>query len=116
MPETILKKEPVQEARVDAHPKTGPAKNFGGILPFFGVVLVSSAVALAYHFVCGHAKTTLLYDARGYLWSAGRISEFLVNAMHQKWTVSLVTDKEFLSAILRDGPVFPTFFAVIFAI
>ncbi len=117
MPELIVQEKPTQTLPEIAKPQSSTLQNRWRrtLLPFLGVTVVSTAIALAYHFLCGHAKTTLLYDARGYLWSAGRISEFLINALHQKWTLSLVTDKEFVTAILRDGPVFPSLFGMFFA-
>ncbi len=98
---------------------TGRQTAKGGWKRFIGPIVVAVAaasVALAYHFVYGHAKSSLIYDARSYLWTSAQISHFLIDLSHLKWSWDLVTNPEFREHLFNDGPVYTTFIGSIFAL
>ncbi|MBX9669872.1 MAG: glycosyltransferase family 39 protein [Candidatus Obscuribacterales bacterium] len=80
------------------------------------VTLAATSIALAYHFVYGHTKSALIYDARNYLWTSAQISQFLIDLSHLKWCPELVTNPQFRDRLFNDGPVYTTFIGSFFAL
>jgi len=109
------------EARIEREPVHVPVgrRAFDALrtnFPFIAIFLCATGAALAFHFVFGHPKSTLMYDARSYLWTAGRISQFLIDLSHFQWHPELVCDAQFRNAILNDGPMLTSFFGTAFAL
>lgn len=71
--------------------------------------------AVVFHFTADGPKRTLCFDARQYIFDTARITDFLLSALHGKLDLKLITDADFLTSILVDGPAFPSIFASIFA-
>ncbi|MBU6455411.1 MAG: hypothetical protein KGS72_26810 [Cyanobacteria bacterium REEB67] len=72
--------------------------------------------ALLHHFACSHPRTVFLYDARSYLSSTATIAQVLVSFLHGHPDLAPIADKNFMAAIVNDGPILPGTFATIFAI
>ena len=87
--------------------------SLGPIAVVFACALV---VALLHHFAFNHPRTTLLYDSRSYLSSTAHITECLLSLAHFHPDFAPVSNKDFLGAIVNDGPVLTGTFAFIFAL
>ena len=73
-------------------------------------------VALLHHFVFAHPRTTFIYDSRSYLSSTAHITECLFSILHGHPDLAPISNRDFLGAIVNDGPVLTGFFASIFTI
>ncbi|MBS1989142.1 MAG: hypothetical protein JSS83_01420 [Cyanobacteria bacterium SZAS LIN-3] len=85
-------------------------------LPSAIVFACALAVALLHHFAFAHPRTTFLYDARSYLSSTAHICECILSLVHGHPDLGPISNKDFLAAIVNDGPVLPGTFAAIFAL
>lgn len=83
---------------------------------FAAVFFSALACALIFHLTADGAKRTLCFDARQYIFDTARITDFLLSIFHGKMDGKLVTDADFLTSILVDGPAFPSIFASFFAL
>ncbi len=77
---------------------------------------IALAVALLHHFACDHPRTVFLYDARSYLSSTASIANCLHSFLTGHGNMGPVADKQFMAAIVNDGPVLTGTFASIFAL
>lgn len=82
----------------------------------FLVVGAALTSALLFHFVFGHPKTTLSYDARSYLWTSARFAQFLVDLSHFQWSPQLICDAQFREHVINDGPLYTSFIGSCFAL
>lgn len=80
------------------------------------IMLCGIAAALTYHFVFGHPRTTLIYDARSYLWTSARFAQFFIDLSHFHWSPQLLIDRQFQEHVMNDGPLFTSFIGLVFAL
>ncbi len=87
-----------------------------GIWHGVGVFAISLSIALLFQQLAEPPRRALCFDARQYLSNTQHICDFVLSVLHGQPTLELVTNRPFVEAILTDGPVFPGFFAGIFAL
>ena len=81
------------------------------------IVFTGAALfALVFHFTQEPPRRTLCFDARQYLFDTERMATFLLQLFKGKLDTAPLTSPDFLASILADGPMFPLFHGVVFAL
>ena len=79
----------------------------------FSIIL---AACLAFNFLSSHPKVSLLADCGHYFLSCQYVSAFLSALIHGHWQPDLLFNKTVVHALLFDGPMLPSIYAVFFVL
>ncbi len=109
-----------QEPNVDLSGQPSRVQKFQRALRANGwliaIMICAVTTALSHHFIFGHPRATLIYDARSYLWTSAQFAQFFIDLSHFHWSPQLMLNPKFQEHVVNDGPLFTSFMGGIFAL